>query len=307
MFRRRTIATRDDGGWDDTGPTSDAVVAWNRRILPALLIAALAPLITDYAVEDLPLGVVLAVDLAAWLVFLVDLLIRRRLMPGFLRTPWGLFILGIVVITFPAYLLFGSYGRLVVLARMSLVVRLVVLAAHMPALRRLLARLNKLVLFTAGVMVLCSWIAYRSDGPGDNFDNFGDALWWGIVTMTTTGYGDIVPNTTEGRLAGSVLMLAGLILLGTLAASVASYFTAGDQALNAPANPTTPGGPAANTPGTALPVAGPTATQPDSATELAALRNELAELRSILTGNDGAPSVSANPDGHTRAPNGPPG
>lgn len=266
MFRRRSADTHVDGGWDETGPSSDAVVAWNRRILPALLIAALAPLVVDYALGNLPFAVVLVVDLASWLVFLVDLLVRRRLIPGFLRSPWGLFILAIVVITFPAYLLFGNFGRLVVLARMALVVRLVLLAAHMPALRRLMARLNTLVLVTTGVMLLCSWIAYRSDGPSDNFDNFGDALWWGIVTMTTTGYGDIVPDTTEGRLAGAVLMLAGLILLGTLAASVASYFTAGDQALGAAAASSNDG----------------------DTSDMAAVRQELAELRRMLSEQQGA-------------------
>ena len=40
-----------------------------------------------------------------------------------------------------------------------------------------------------------------------------DALWWGVVTLTTVGYGDVTPQTPEGRLAAMALMLLGIGLL----------------------------------------------------------------------------------------------
>jgi hypothetical protein len=86
----------------------------------------------------------------------------------------------------------------------------------MPTTRKLVRRLNKVALASTVVMMSCAWVAMRADGPADNFNNYGDALWWGIVTMTTTGYGDIIPDTTTGRIAGAILMLAGLTLLATL-------------------------------------------------------------------------------------------
>jgi voltage-gated potassium channel len=49
-----------------------------------------------------------------------------------------------------------------------------------------------------------------------------NALWWTIVTVTTVGYGDITPLTSGGRLVGAMTMLAGIGLLGSLSAILAS-------------------------------------------------------------------------------------
>jgi len=51
-------------------------------------------------------------------------------------------------------------------------------------------------------------------------DSFADAFWWALVTLTTVGYGDIVPVTGLGRLVGGILMLAGMMNLGLFAAIV---------------------------------------------------------------------------------------
>jgi voltage-gated potassium channel len=53
-----------------------------------------------------------------------------------------------------------------------------------------------------------------------------DALWWALTTITTVGYGDRYPITTEGRLLASVLMLGGVGLFGTLSGFVAAWFLA---------------------------------------------------------------------------------
>lgn len=45
------------------------------------------------------------------------------------------------------------------------------------------------------------------------FDSFGEALWWAVVTVTTVGYGDVVPESATGRATAAALMLVGLGLI----------------------------------------------------------------------------------------------
>ena len=52
-----------------------------------------------------------------------------------------------------------------------------------------------------------------------------DALWWAMTTITTVGYGDRYPTTTEGRLVAVGLMAVGVGLFGTLSGLAASWFT----------------------------------------------------------------------------------
>jgi voltage-gated potassium channel len=54
---------------------------------------------------------------------------------------------------------------------------------------------------------------------------WGDALWWSLTTLTTTGYGDHVPVTTTGRLIAAGVMVAGVAVIGAVAAIVALMVT----------------------------------------------------------------------------------
>lgn len=56
------------------------------------------------------------------------------------------------------------------------------------------------------------------------FGNIPAALWWAVVTLTTTGYGDVVPQTVGGKMIGSVVMVSGIIVLALMTGILATGF-----------------------------------------------------------------------------------
>ena len=60
--------------------------------------------------------------------------------------------------------------------------------------------------------------------PHSNIKTAEDAIWWSYVTITTVGYGDKYPVTTEGRIIAVLLMTVGVGLFGTFTAFMASWF-----------------------------------------------------------------------------------
>jgi voltage-gated potassium channel len=75
-----------------------------------------------------------------------------------------------------------------------------------------------IVLTTASVLIL----TFESADPDANIKTGGDALWWGLVTITTVGYGDRYPVTLMGRTIALFVMLAGVGIIGALASILAS-------------------------------------------------------------------------------------
>jgi len=81
-----------------------------------------------------------------------------------------------------------------------------------------LAASATLIVFMGSLAVLDA----ERDGPGP-IQHFGDAIWWALATITTVGYGDMYPVTTEGRFVAAGLMFCGIAVLGVVTATFASW------------------------------------------------------------------------------------
>lgn len=82
------------------------------------------------------------------------------------------------------------------------------------------------VALLAVLMVIFSAIAILQveHHPNSNIKTAEDAIWWAYSTITTVGYGDKYPVTTEGRIITAFLMTTGVALFGTFTGFVASWF-----------------------------------------------------------------------------------
>ncbi|RLC47404.1 MAG: hypothetical protein DRH57_04115 [Candidatus Cloacimonadota bacterium] len=86
---------------------------------------------------------------------------------------------------------------------------------------------NNTILFYAILIIFVIFISAISIqvfevGSNSNIGNFVDSIWWALVTITTVGYGDIVPKTFGGRIIGIILIIIGVILVSLLTAGIAS-------------------------------------------------------------------------------------
>jgi voltage-gated potassium channel len=65
---------------------------------------------------------------------------------------------------------------------------------------------------------------FEGDQPDAQMSGFFDSVYWALVTMSTVGYGDITPNTTEGRVITLVLIIAGLGVISFFTSIIVSAF-----------------------------------------------------------------------------------
>ncbi len=88
---------------------------------------------------------------------------------------------------------------------------------------------GKVAVYVAGAAVFAVGLGalavldVERNAPDANITTAGDALWWACTTVTTVGYGDHFPVTTQGRFIAVALMLVGIAVVGSLTAVIATW------------------------------------------------------------------------------------
>ena len=286
-----------DASTDDStaaGQRRARLAEWERRTAPYIIVSAILPLVGSVSgPNDSPVRI--ALSIVCWLVFVADLVVHVRLADRYLRTRSGKVDLSIVILTAPYYLFLGNGGSvLITLARLARVARLARGMGRSKRLRTLMEQLSQVVIYAVGLLVACSLVVKWVEPASSGFATYGDAFWWGAVTLTTVGYGDYYPVTAAGRLSAVILMVGGVAFLGTLAGTLGAFFGLGGDSAKASTTDAEPQpsdasealltepaitAPGLTTPGLTTPaVDSMTASSDPVAYELALLRAQVSEL-----------------------------
>jgi len=166
----------------------------------------------------------LGIDYFVWAAFVVEYLVKLYLAPSRRRfITHHLIDLAIVALS-----LLRPLRILRLLPLLNFVRAGVVLANALKRAKTLFTHrgLHFVLLAVLGIVFVGSALelVFEQTANGSTIHNFGDALWWAIVTVTTVGYGDKYPVSAGGRGIAVVLMLVDIGLIGILTATVASYF-----------------------------------------------------------------------------------
>uniref|UniRef100_H2ZIH9 BTB domain-containing protein n=1 Tax=Ciona savignyi TaxID=51511 RepID=H2ZIH9_CIOSA len=83
-----------------------------------------------------------------------------------------------------------------------------------------------LVCFQMVLAIVFSSVVYfvEYDAPGTQFTSIPDSFWWALITMTTVGYGDVVPITVLGKIAGASCAIMGILCISFPVPVIVSNF-----------------------------------------------------------------------------------
>ncbi|MER6675851.1 potassium channel family protein [Streptomyces sp. NPDC000983] len=202
---------------DDDSP----YIRWEQRSEIPLFLASLL-FLASYAARVLAVSmpvfwkdVCAYTMLALWLLFGVDYVVRWRLsgqhFPHFVRTHFLHTVVVLLPLLRPLRIvpLYDVIQRRQGEPRLSLHARVISYAS-----------LSTVLLGFAGALAV---FQQERGAPGADMTSFGDALWWAAATLSTVGYGDIVPVTAGGRAIAMGMMAGGLALLGAVTGSFSSW------------------------------------------------------------------------------------
>lgn len=124
-----------------------------------------------------------------------------------------------VILVFVLQLFVGFQTKWILILRVFRIFRILRLIGYSPSIDRILVVLKREkedlititgIMITSLMIVSASLYVVEQNVPGSTFTSIPIALWWGVETLTTTGFGDMIPITPLGKLLGSIASIIGV-------------------------------------------------------------------------------------------------
>ncbi|UXD88817.1 ion channel [Thalassolituus hydrocarboniclasticus] len=171
---------------------------------------------------DGPLPYSYVTDWFLWAFFLLETLVLTAVVDDkarYLRNNWS----NLVIVVAGMPLLWQAFPHAGGLRALRLLAMFTMLMNMSGSFQKIMGR-NHLgpTLMVSFIIIIMAGTLMAVIDP--NVQTPMDGIWWAWVTVTTVGYGDIVPGSTAGRLFGSVLILMGIGLFSMMTASFSAFF-----------------------------------------------------------------------------------
>jgi voltage-gated potassium channel len=196
------------------------IIVLSIYVLIALLIDTFFVLPTEIS------NVLMTIDNCICFIFLIDVLVRFFRAENKLQfMKWGWIDL-LSSIPYVEILRTGRLFRLIKLLRVLRAFRSTKILIKHIFKSKIKGTMTAVAIISVLVVIFSSIsILIVETDPNSNIKTSEDALWWTMETVTTVGYGDKYPVTSEGRLIGIIVMIVGVGLFGTFTGYIATLFT----------------------------------------------------------------------------------
>lgn len=201
------------------GKKFDILLLW--LILASIIVVAMD------SMPDIPIWLDITLDILEWvftLAFTAEYFTRIYVSPKprkYLFSFWGIIDLLAILPSYFSFIFFGYQYLLVVrilrLLRVFRILKLVRFNNEAQSLiNSLKASMYKISIFLSAVLVtviILGTVMYVIEEGNNGFSSIPQSIYWAIITITTVGYGDIVPHTMLGKFVSSFIMLIGYAII----------------------------------------------------------------------------------------------
>ena len=171
--------------------------------------------------QRMPTDYIAFTDWIVWSFFVLETVVTTSMVDDrlrHLRCNWmNLFI---IAVGLPLLWPYTPMAAVLRSLRLLLVVGIIIRFSR--TIREILAR-NKLGYSLVIVAMVIFIAGFIIDALEPQIESPWEGMWWALVTITTVGYGDVVPTTPEGRAFGAVIIVLGVVVFSLVTANISAY------------------------------------------------------------------------------------